>query len=182
MEQINQIIFFTIIFSGIFAFLAMSVLHVVFGLLLLRTIKKTKKLATILSLLSCIIPICLVVVGDSPSDDNEEALNLGLWISIVGAPLIFNILIRISSFWREYLYEEKVIVCPHCGAWNEYEKLKCHSHSEHSGWRIVDRDIKDSYGNRVGSYESREQCTYSYYDYTLRCTKCGEEFEHTFSY
>ena len=182
MEQIIQIIINVIIFSGFCAFITMCVLHVVFGLLLLRTIKKTKKLATILSLLSCIIPICGVVMEDSPSNDNDEVFNLCLWISIVGAPLIFNILIRISSIWREFIYEEKVIVCPHCGAWNEYEKLKCHSHSEHSGWRIVDRDIKDSYGNRVGSYESREQCTYSYYDYTLKCTKCGEEFEHTFSY
>lgn len=180
MEKIIQIIILAIIFSGIFAFITMMVVRIVF--LFLGTIKKTKKLATILSLLSCIIPICLVVMNDSPSNDDEEVFNLCSWISIVGAPLIFNILIRISSLWREFIYVEKVIVCPHCGAWNEYEKLKCHSHSEHSGWRIVDRDIKDSYGNRVGSYESREQCTYSYYDYTLRCTKCGEEFEHTFSY
>ena len=83
MEQIIQIIINVIIFSGAGAFITMCVLHVVFGLLLLRTIKKTKKLATILSLLSCINPICGVVMADSPSNDNDEVFSrlfvLGGW-------------------------------------------------------------------------------------------------------
>lgn len=139
--------------------------------------KLTKRKVPIVISVYAIIVISLlgVIFGDFPF-----WVWLGYYVITV---MLWTLLARFSEFIRDLLFDSPEIVkCPHCGAWNEYEELKCHSHSEHSGWRIVDRDIKDSYGNRVGSYESREQCKYSYYDYTLRCTKCGEEFEHTFSY
>ena len=95
--------------------------------------------------------------------------------------MLLTLLARFSEFIRDFLFNSpEIIKCPHCGAWNEYEKLQYLGHRKYNGWTSVDRDIKDSYGNRVGSYESRERCTYNCDDYILRCTKCGEEFEHTF--
>ena len=145
--------------------------------------KLTKRKVPIVISVYAIIVISLMGICASGSNESKD---IPFWVwpgYYVITVMLLTLLVRISEFIRDFLFNfPKIVKCPHCGAWNEYEELKCHSHSEHSGWRIVDRDIKDSYGNRVGSYESREQCTYSYYDYTLKCTKCGEEFEHTFSY
>lgn len=95
--------------------------------------------------------------------------------------MLWTLLARFSEFIRDTLFDSpEILKCPHCGAWNEYEKLQYLGHRKYNGWTPVDRAIKDSYGNRVGSYESLERCTHHCDDYILRCTKCGEEFEHTF--
>lgn len=103
---------------------------------------------------------------------------LGCYVITV---VLLTLLVRISESTRDFLLNSpKIVKCPHCGAWNEYEELKYLECRKYNGWRSEDRAIRDIYGNRVGSYEVRERCT-SYRDvYILRCTKCGEEFEHTY--
>ena len=90
-----------------------------------------------------------------------------------------------AKFFCEFCDTEvpqKAIVCPKCGAWNEYRILKKISSKSYDVWETVERDIKNKNGDTIGSYDSRELRTRHKGTELLICKKCKKEFTHTYEY
>lgn len=94
-----------------------------------------------------------------------DGLRLGVWeyfliildgvINVILCVIIYTFAVKNSSGLRN---SYGIAICPRCGEWNEYEEIS------------LDRYHYDEYGNKIG------------HDNTLRCTKCGEEFENSVYY
>jgi hypothetical protein len=117
-----------------------------------------------------ILPFCI--------DLGYEEVSIGRnWTYIIN--VIILIVLCISSFGA---MAEKAIICPHCGAWNEYRFLKQISSESYDVWETVERDIKNKNGDTIGTYDSRELRTCHESSEILICKKCKKEFTHTSKY
>ena len=85
--------------------------------------------------------------------------------------LIWVALIAIIYFW---IIKGKAIICPKCGAWNDFTCKDVLSSKEYSQWEYHDRAIRNNNGENIGSYVSREQHTYRRVKKSVECNQCGE--------
>lgn len=117
-----------------------------------------------------ILPFCI--------DLGYEEIAIGrTWTYIIN--VIILILLSICSLGGMM---QNAIICPHCGAWNEYRVLKELSSESYDVWETVERDIKNKNGDIIGSYDSRELRTCHEGSRLLICKKCKKEFTHTYKY
>ena len=101
----------------------------------------------------------------------EECLGR-TWLYIISAILV--VLLCIYSFSK---LEGYAIVCPHCGAWNDYTDKKILFSGSYDKLETVDRKIKDKRGKTIGTYEDKELKTHYYSVSSYKCAQCGKTFE-----
>ena len=117
-----------------------------------------------------ILPFCI--------DLGYEEVAIGrTWTYIIN--VIILILLSLSFLGA---MAERAIVCPKCGAWNEYRILEKISSKSYDVWETVERDIKNKNGDTIGSYDSRELRTRHKGTELLICKKCKKKFTHTYEY
>ena len=100
--------------------------------------------------------------------------------------LTYNIISAIIVIYFSRLFwlslRNNAIICPHCGAWNEYINLGNLSRESYDTWEIVKRDIRNNKGEKIGTYDSRELHTLHASSYCLMCKKCEKEFTRHIRY
>ena len=100
--------------------------------------------------------------------------------------LTYNIISAIIVIYFSYKFwlslRNNAIICPHCGAWNEYINLGNLSRESYDTWEIVKRDIRNNKGEKIGTYDSRELHTLHASSYRLMCKKCEKEFTRHIRY
>ena len=100
----------------------------------------------------------------------EACSSVPLFIDYV-LVLIWVALIAIIYF---KIIKSEAIICPNCGAWNDFTCKDVLSSKEYSQWEYHDRGIRNNNGEDIGSYESREQHTYRRVKESVECNQCGE--------
>lgn len=119
------------------------------------------------------------------------AVMLGLickYIEIIGLEFDLISLVSIAALDVLFAYlviyrtmKSAAVICPNCGAWNEYREVEHLGSSTTEVWQTRDRAIRDSDYRKIGTYESRELHTYRTSVKRVRCTSCGEVFTQGFA-
>lgn len=164
---------FGLIFGGLFTggvwaafklmYILIDALVILVGFDLEIRFKKTFSLA-----------LTIIVAGAMMLSGFAEELKLSLFGWCVGVIII--------SYLAYTFMKGDSVVCPNCGAWNEYETEDHLGTSTKEVWETHDRAIRDSDYKKIGTYESRELHTYTTSTNRLRCTSCGKIFIKSFTY
>ena len=152
-------------FTGVVYLILNVFVHTFLGLFVELTFSKVWAIA-----LTVIVTV--LIIGFSADASVELDLSFGT----------LSITTIIVSYIAFRFMRGDSVVCPHCGAWNEYVVVKHLGESTNEVWRTHDRAIRNSDYQKIGTYESRELHTYKTSHKNLRCTSCGQTFSQDFTY
>ena len=95
-----------------------------------------------------------------------------LWQIILGL-LISYILLYLTAYFSMKMDAD---VCPNCGEWNRIELVKRLGRDDYKQRVVVERDIHNKEGEKIGSYDASEVRDFTTYTNRYRCKACGKSY------